>query len=72
VLPFTLLPVVLEGVHLGSLLGPFCIIKGMLETALLALPDEEEDKQGEENGSGPGGTSVNASFGTARKIVPFF
>lgn len=61
--PLALLPVALEAVHLVALAVELGIVKGVLETALLALADEEEDKQGEEDGSGSRGSNVHTGFG---------
>jgi hypothetical protein len=59
-------------VHLVALVVELGIVEGVLETTLLALADKEEDEQGKQDGSGSGGSNIDAGFGTRRQIVPFF
>ena len=44
VVEFTLLPVRLEVAHLGAVLVVLVVLEGMLETALSALANEEQDE----------------------------
>ena len=63
VLPFTLLPVVLEVVHLVALVVEVVLSEGVLETALSALADEEEDEQSQQDRPGGGSANVDTGFG---------
>ena len=69
--PFTLLPVILEVVHLVALVVELVLSEGVLETALSALADEEEDEQGQQDRPGGGSANVDTGFGACRQVVPF-
>lgn len=43
----------------------------MFEATLFALPQEEEDKRGQQHGTGSGGANVNADVGAGSEFVPF-
>lgn len=70
VFPLALLPIVLESAHFGAFIGPLGILERVLETALLALCDEEENEPGEQGGANASGPDVYTGLGPGREFGP--
>lgn len=67
--PFALPPVRLRVAHLsalGALVIPVGVVEGLFETALSALPDEEEDEARDQHGSDCSRTDEHAGVGACR------
>jgi hypothetical protein len=72
VLPLALLPVVLEVLHLGAVLGVAAVIKGVFETALAALAQAEDEEGCDGKYTCSGCATVDSDVGSLAQIVPFF
>jgi hypothetical protein len=72
VLPLALLPVVLEVLHLGAVLGVAAVVKGVFETALAALAQAEDEEGCDAEDTCSGCATVDSDVGSLAQVVPFF
>lgn len=61
--PFALPPVGLDVAHLVALVVPVGVVEGVFETALSALPDDEEDEARDQHGSDRSRTDEHTGVG---------